>query len=109
MTDLGAVATAVLGAGGAVFVTAAIKGVRELRSGARLDRGDVIQSQRAYIVEIEERLRVALADRDFWRDACAQRGHDLRNAGRVPDPEHLVPPSERDHGADARRRRRGMG
>jgi hypothetical protein len=93
--DVGSLVTVILSVGGAAFVAAVFQGVRDLRAGARAGRGEVIHSQREWIVDLESRLRSCEADRDFYQLACAARGAALRAAG-LPVPRLPPPPGGKD-------------
>lgn len=94
--DLGTIVTGVLSAGGVAFLGAVVKGIRDLKAGARSTRGDVITSQRQWITDLETRLARAETDRDFWQDVAGRRGHELRSAGRPV--ERVEPPSQKQAG-----------
>lgn len=87
--------TALIGAGGATFVTTLLKGWGSLRSGARaLEREAVADIARARD-DADQRYREAILDRDFWRGITARYAYQMARAGMEPKPPEPVPPSER--------------
>lgn len=93
--DVQTVVAALLGAGGATTITATIRGFTAIRSGANARAREAIDDLGRWRDELDRRARVAERDRDYWRGVCAAYGWQLRAAGRVPDPEFPIPPSER--------------
>lgn len=93
--DLATIVGILLSAGGGAFVLAIIKGVQDLRSGARTGQREVVQDLMAWRDDIEAKLRLSEKDRDWWRDLAARRGHQLRQQGLEPAEPDPVPPSER--------------
>lgn len=100
--DLATIVGILLSAGGGAFVLAIVKGLQDMRSGARTGQREVVQDLMAWRDDIESKLRLSEKDRDWWRDLAARRGHQLRQAGTEPAEPDPVPPSERM----PRRRRR---
>lgn len=95
--DLGTAVGLLLSAGGGAFIAAVAKGWSDMRSGARAGQREVVQDLMSWRDDLEDKLRRCEADRDFWRDTAATRGHQIRSLGAAPTIEHPTPPSERNH------------
>jgi hypothetical protein len=91
---LPALITALLGAGGATFVTALIRGVGSLRRGARALERETVEDLAAAREEAAERERRALADARFWQSIAGRYHFQLHQAGVTPEPDNPVPPSD---------------
>jgi hypothetical protein len=104
--DLGTVVGLLLTAGGGAFIAAVLKGLSDLRAGARAGQREAVADLIEWRDDLERQVRQASADRDFWRAVCADRGYQLRQAGIEPRTADPVPPSERPGRPAARRRRR---
>lgn len=93
--DLATIVGILLSAGGGAFVLAVVKGLQDMRSGARTGQREVVQDLMAWRDDIEAKLRLSEKDRDWWRDLAARRGEQLRLASIEPAEPDPVPPSER--------------
>lgn len=80
--------TVLIGAGGATFVGALVRGWGTLRTGVRA-------RERETLAELVRSRNEAEADRDFWRDVAGGYRWQLRAAGIEPLPADPVQPSER--------------
>lgn len=87
--------TALIGVGGAGFIATLIKGWGSLRSGARAREREAVADLARARDEADERSRMAIADRDYWRLISARYAYQLMRSGLDPDPADPVPPSER--------------
>ncbi len=86
--------TFVVGGGLAALITAATRGYRSIRSGARASTREVVKDLAAARDEAEAREARVRQDRDYWRSVAGDYGYQLRSAGLVPDPEKPRQPSE---------------
>lgn len=91
--DLPTIVGLLLSAGGGAFLVSLVRSWSDLRAGARAGQREVVKDLMAWRDDLDEKLRVAYADRDYWRDLAARRGGQLRQAGIVPDDPSPVPPS----------------
>lgn len=95
-TNLSTLVELLLSTGGGAFGLAIFKGWADMRSGSRAEQREVVNDLVQWCDELDRRLQTSYADRDYWRDIAAQRGHQLREeAGIVPYITELLPPSER--------------
>lgn len=90
--------TALLGGGGALMISALVKGWSALRGGARASTREAITDISTARDDEAKRRSTAETDRDYWRAIAAKYGYQLRVAGVNPDPETPEPPSERATG-----------
>jgi hypothetical protein len=89
MTDvLTALITALIGAGGATFVTSLVRGASSLRLGARA-------RERETLAETIRSRNESESDRDYWRDVAGGYRWQLRSNGIEPVPADPIQPSER--------------
>ena len=84
-----------LGTGGATAVTAIVRGLHTLKSGARAQERAAVTDLGRSRDEANSRARLAEADRDFWRLVAGRRAYQLTQVGIEPEPRDPVPPSER--------------
>jgi hypothetical protein len=105
--DPNALLLGIIGAGGATFITAAVKAVKDLRSGARAKDRDTVGSLREQRDDAERRCREASEDRDHWHRIVGRLMFQLERAGLTPtaDVNDLVPPSQRNRTTASPRRR----
>ncbi len=99
--------TFVVGGGLAALITAATRGYRSVRAGARASTREVVKDLAAARDAAEDREARVRRDRDYWRSVAGDYGYQLRSAGLVPDPEKPRQPSEVE--AERPRRRRNGG
>ncbi len=82
-----------LSAGGIGSIRIAFRGLKRLRGGARqLEREVYADIAKSLASERQDR-EWAEADRDCWRDVAGRWRFQLRDAGIMPDPDEVVPPS----------------
>ena len=84
-----------LGGGGVAFLTTVIRGWSTIRSGAHAREREAIDDLGRMRDDLDERLRWAERDRDYWRQVAARYSGQLARAGIDPVPPDPVPPSER--------------
>lgn len=104
--DLNNIIPLLLTAGGAAFLGTLVTGIKELRSGARSGRRELVRDLMTWRDDADEKARTCSADADFWRDLAAQRGAQLREKGIAPAVPDPVPPSARTPKEPAVGRRR---
>lgn len=104
--DFATIVGGLLTAGAGAFIAAVVRGISDMRAGARAGQREVVADLMDWRDDLERKLRNAAADRDFWRGLAAERGYELRNAGIEPRTTDPVPPSERPDGRTPTRRRR---
>jgi hypothetical protein len=85
---LTALITALIGAGGATFVTSLVRGWGSLRLGART-------RERETLAEMIRSRNESENDRDYWRDVAGGYRWQLRSNGIEPIPPDPIQPSER--------------
>ena len=97
--DWTAVVAALLGGGGILTLTTALRAWADMRSGSRAstraDTREVVKDLQAWRDDLEEKIRDVSRDCDYWRDLAAQRGWQVRELGAEPADPAPVPPSER--------------
>ena len=93
--DLTVIFNLLLGGGLVATLTAAVRGVTALRSGARAREREAVDDLGRWRDDLDRRARTAERDRDFWRNTAARYAWQIRQAGREPDPADPVAPSER--------------
>ena len=95
--DPTAIVTVIVGAGGATFIGAAVKAVRDVRQGARTRDRDTVGSLREQRDEAERRDREKQADIDYYVRVIGRLSFQLHRAGIEPatGADGLIPPSMR--------------
>ena len=76
--DLATIIAALLTTGAGAFIAALVRSWRDLRAGARAGQREVVHDLMEWRDDLDHKLRVVCADRDFWRDVAAARGHQIR-------------------------------
>ena len=89
------VITLLLTAGGAAFLTNAVRGWSSIRSGAHAREREAIDDLGRRRDDLDRWLTESNRDRDFWRRVANRYAGQLVRAGIEPDPADPVPPSER--------------
>lgn len=84
-----------LGTGGVAFFTTVIRGWSSIRSGAHAREREAIDDLGRMRDDLDQRLRIADRDRDYWRWVAMRYGGQLVRHGFDPVPADPVPPSER--------------
>lgn len=94
--DLPALVGVLLSAGGGAFLISLVRSWSDLRAGARAGQREVVKDLMEWREDLDGKLRVASADRDYWHDLAARRGAQLRDASIVPEDPHPIPPSVKE-------------
>lgn len=95
IVDVGGLIPVILSAGGGAFLVSLVQGWRDARKGVRDGQRETVIDLMEWRDDLEEKRKSCAADSDYWRDLCAQRGYQLRQAGITPHEPDPLPPSER--------------